>query len=599
MKDRTKYFNDFFYFSTLLIIFGVLTYAFLGHLGSALIDCGREAYIPEQIIEGKVLYRDIFVLYGPLSYQLNALLYTIFGIHLNTLYFAGITNSFLILILYYLIARRLTSAKISWLACFLLMTSCMFYYYITNYIFPYSYGVTYALSALLISVFFCAYYLEKAKPVFLILSALFMGACAAFKLDFIVFFAVLFLIAVYFKPLSRKNLIIFIASFLLIPVISWGTVFIRGLSLADLLYYLGMMNDFINSHLFKYFYQEHTGLYPTPKFLWGLSKTAGIYIFNFSICIATFYAFFLASAKFSDFRGKLFLQITGFIALYMLFPKEFFKEIGKTTSLGWIAVGTVIILSVFLAHTLLNKNMTFRKLPEISAKDKIFILVAVAGIISAFKSFFFINLHVFGTYFVPLLILVNLVFLFDKIPAYLKFLNSKAWKNACFAVLFIIGLVYMFTSLNYAYKTNNYLLETDKGRIYVVKQWGTALNKLTNYIKAEIPAESSFMMMPEGLMINFLTDRKGNSWFYSLTPNFVEAFENKIIRDMQVKKPDYIFITNQNTNDYGFRSFGEDYGKSIYNYVKDNYEFVQKIKDPCPDENALHIKIYKLKNSNC
>ena len=59
---------------------------FCGHYSNILIDFGREVYYPEQILEGKVLYKDLFNIYGPLSYQINAVLYKIFGAKLSTLY---------------------------------------------------------------------------------------------------------------------------------------------------------------------------------------------------------------------------------------------------------------------------------------------------------------------------------------------------------------------------------------------------------------------------------------------------------------------------------------------------------------------------------
>jgi predicted membrane-bound mannosyltransferase len=55
-----------------------------------LIDYGRELYVPWQITQGKVLYRDINHLYGPLSHYLNAFLFQIFGTGLSTLAYVNI-----------------------------------------------------------------------------------------------------------------------------------------------------------------------------------------------------------------------------------------------------------------------------------------------------------------------------------------------------------------------------------------------------------------------------------------------------------------------------------------------------------------------------
>ena len=50
-----------------------------------LIDFGRELYVPWQITEGRVLYRDIESLFRPLFPYVNALWFRLFGVSLTTL----------------------------------------------------------------------------------------------------------------------------------------------------------------------------------------------------------------------------------------------------------------------------------------------------------------------------------------------------------------------------------------------------------------------------------------------------------------------------------------------------------------------------------
>jgi predicted membrane-bound mannosyltransferase len=88
-----------------ILFFCILPVFFL-HQGFLLIDTGREFYIPQQMLNGEVLYKDIFNIYGPLSYQINAILFAIFGIKINTLYLFGILNSYLIVLLSFLISRE-------------------------------------------------------------------------------------------------------------------------------------------------------------------------------------------------------------------------------------------------------------------------------------------------------------------------------------------------------------------------------------------------------------------------------------------------------------------------------------------------------------
>ena len=49
------------------------------------VDFGRELYLPWQITEGKVLYRDLVHFNGPLSVYFNALVFSLLGVKLQTL----------------------------------------------------------------------------------------------------------------------------------------------------------------------------------------------------------------------------------------------------------------------------------------------------------------------------------------------------------------------------------------------------------------------------------------------------------------------------------------------------------------------------------
>lgn len=59
-----------------------------GRWGEFLIDYGREVSIPWRIYRGELLYRDISFAYGPLSPYVQALLFSVFGLHLRVVLIA-------------------------------------------------------------------------------------------------------------------------------------------------------------------------------------------------------------------------------------------------------------------------------------------------------------------------------------------------------------------------------------------------------------------------------------------------------------------------------------------------------------------------------
>src|SRR6186713_3295110 len=68
---------------------------------SMIVDIGRETDLPLRIMNGEMLYRDVHYIYPPFSPYFNALLYWVFGPHLDTLAFSGIFFAMLLTFLCY------------------------------------------------------------------------------------------------------------------------------------------------------------------------------------------------------------------------------------------------------------------------------------------------------------------------------------------------------------------------------------------------------------------------------------------------------------------------------------------------------------------
>src|ERR1043166_8212874 len=109
-----------------------------------IVDCGREMYGPWQIAEGKLLYRDLFWMYGPLVPYWHALLFKLFGVHLNVLYAVGLLLTATQTSLVFLIARRVLSLGLAMLAALLFLVQFAIRPNLGNLVFPYSFNADYA-----------------------------------------------------------------------------------------------------------------------------------------------------------------------------------------------------------------------------------------------------------------------------------------------------------------------------------------------------------------------------------------------------------------------------------------------------------------------
>jgi hypothetical protein len=73
--------------------------------GDLVIDTGRELCVPLELLKGRVLYRDVFYLYGPLSPYLNAGAMAVFGRNVGALVLSGVVSTAAIAWLLFRICR--------------------------------------------------------------------------------------------------------------------------------------------------------------------------------------------------------------------------------------------------------------------------------------------------------------------------------------------------------------------------------------------------------------------------------------------------------------------------------------------------------------
>ena len=243
-KFCKTYKSDIICISLILLIFCVCSYLLWGYFGSLLYDCGREAYLTQLMLEGKILFKDIFGMYNPLSYQINALLYMIFGINTNVLYFAGTVNAFLTLICLYFISRQFMNEKYSMGIVFFIMTTIIFNSHdCTNNVFPYAFAMAYATTAMLYSAFLGLLYLTKQKSVYIILSFLLLGISLACKPEYVLCVITLISLMIYYKE-KPKVWIFSILLFLLPTILSYVILFLQGFTTYDFIKYIDFINNF-------------------------------------------------------------------------------------------------------------------------------------------------------------------------------------------------------------------------------------------------------------------------------------------------------------------------------------------------------------------
>lgn len=486
---------DITYISLLILTIIAVFFILGNNLYSPFSDIGREFYLTERVINGDVLYKDIFNVYSPLGYWLNAIIIKIFGSKLASFYGIGLITSILTIIPLFLITKAYTNKHVAFATSLFLIFSCTYYPSISNWITPYSYSITYALCSTVWGFWFLHKYLTSEDKKYLYVSALLSGLNICFKYEYICFLVVILGISVYKKEYIKPLMYMAV-----MPISSLIILLIQHCTISDLLNALSNMIGISKSHSANYFYQ-FAGISPT-----------------------------IDSIKLS------------FINL--IYPQ---------------------FRSIFAPICLVNVVLLFI---SIRKKDFLLSILLLTGILTSVKSLGGISFEVYGTYFFPLLFISLIAFICRNITI----LKTVIVSLICLA----LSLFYLSYGINEKVKFRE--IETTKGIFNIPKVFYHSTNDIIQYIQANTNEDENVLILPEGTIINFLTDRKSDKDLYYLIPPNAEIFSKEFIENkIKSKEFDYIITTNIQYPWYGEKSFMTGWGSEYIKLLNDEYKLVDVV----------------------
>lgn len=564
-KQKTAYFLILFFLLSLIFLL------FYGRLGSFFFDISREVYIPQAVNEGSVLYKDIFNVYAPLGYQLNAFITAVFGNSLNMFYILGFINSVFILGALYLIACLFLNVRTAAVFCIFIITACIFSNFTADYIFPYSYSMIYALNAFLWALLSLLYFVKTGRKLFLYASFLLFGASIAFKYEFILFGLVLAFF--FFKNTNLKEKCICLAAFIFIPFLSFFDLCLKGVNIEDMQNAANYMIMLSKSESVKNLY-SYLGFIPSLYSLKILLLSLGYFLLSAALLLIPF----LLKEKFSALNGfkRAVFNILN-TALFAGCIFIVFKCFASEYNFSWLGLFSVLILIYMLIKRRLN--------------DKLFLFLVISTVIAGVKCIFNVSLSSYGNYYMPLFLLCLIVFVNAAVPEDKRSITEKC-------TVYLLGtmsVIYLFFNLNNTFIYHTDLIKTDKGIFYADKNYAAVINDVITFVKTETKPEDKVLILPDGAMINYFTDRKSDNKYYYLTPPNVEIFgAENIIKDLKKNPPKYIVIHPVMYFDYLQTSFCSSFGSEICAFVKDNYNLERIFKN---EQTKFSMKVYKKRDS--
>jgi hypothetical protein len=535
-----------------------------------LVDFGRELYVPWQLSSGQALYRDIAYFNGPLSPYFNALLFTCFGAGLRTIAF---TNILILAMMIGLIWTILRDAADEWTATVgsavvLLLFSFLQLGDIGNYNFitPYSHEITHGVF-LSFAMLAC---MSQARPgtprqrIWIGAAGLLLGLVFLTKIE--VFLAAGAAAAVWVAlSMKRSGMrggdVVIVAAAMLLPLlVAWSLLALAmppGEALAGIFGSWRYALDGRISGLL--FYRQTLGIAAPSD---SASK----------ILIATLvYALVAGAAAVASMTLKpqprqiaIVLIIGVGIAAIAFFALPLSVWQQSLRGLTLLAPGVAIVWIVAAWR---------------DASDRLLLRAALASFAAVLlaKIFFNVGLSHYAFALAMPATLVAIVAGWDALPDSLQRRgHSGALARAIVAPAILLLLappLWVFGTV-YAAKADRVGGRLDQFRADPVAT-GDPRGRAVNVILRELsglPRDATLAVLPEGVMLNYLSRRENPTPYISFMPPEVLMFgAPKMLAALKAHPPDYMVINGySDSREYGFASL-DAYAGQIMAWVRENY----------------------------
>jgi len=558
-----------------------------------LIDFGRELYVPWQLLEGKVLYRDLAYLNGPFSPYLNALWFKIFGVSLTTIIFCNFIIIVFITIIIYFFVRQFSDRFTATLASIVFLCTFAFgqlaFVGNYNYVCPYSHEMTHGILLSFLLIIFLNAGINRPRPGAIILAGLCLGFIFLGKGE--IFLAAagaatagLVLLGIT-NELPRRDYFLMVMLFIIAMVVPIAIALIyftaqmpqmqalRGIAGT----WAGLLESDVKNNLF---YKRSMGLDHPWRNLWwmirgflGIGLLAGLSIAAERVSPNSRTRSWLLGLGTLLFMGVIFLEKSW--SPFLLFNR----------SLPLTLLAAAVVVAVFSLERYRDQDMMAKLAP--------LAMWAVLGMGLLAKMILNARIWQYGfALAMPAAILLVAV-LVGMIPASLQRWHGRGHWLRLVAVLLICFDVTFSLQYSYFYYSKKDLVIGEHGD--AIKTYGTsvspeglAVSQLLQFIQSTIPPDATFAVLPEGVMINYLTRHLNPTPYINFMPPELIIFgETRILNAFKAKAPDFIILIHKDTKEYGADFFGTSpvYGKATMDWIRLHYTPVwQVLSEPLQDD---------------
>jgi hypothetical protein len=560
-----------------------------------LVDFGIQLDIPWRILRGAVLYRDLFYFAGgPFSQYFNALLFKIFGVSFSTLIAANLVLTAAMIVVVY---RYFLAATDVWTATLIgagIVMVFAFAEYVENgnynYITPYSHEATHGL---VLSIFATAALSDWMKK-----RRIWIGAVAGFCAGLVLLTkpeiflalaaAILAAMFVFYLKHGPKNFAKSMAAFfpaVALPPCFFFFYFLRKESCPDSLrsVFFGWVPLVEGKVMENQFYRWCTGLDAPLAHLSRIAIDSVALVFVLALYAVLLWMMKTRELKWIKSRTVALLIIISPLLIWAV-------------TFDWRQCGWPLPLLSLAACILIAWN--YKKLEPAQTFP---LLWSIFGLVLLAKLGLFPRIEHYGFVLAMPAFVSSVYLLFWLLPFLLetKFGVPARPFRIMVGMVLLIGFAFLFDQSQLLYAKKNLALGNGGDKIVtynVSSEKSQVISDALSWAAQYMPTNATLAVLPEGVMLNYLTRRVNPTPCLFWDPNALAVFgQARMTAAFEQNPPDYIFLVDRDFSEFGVGNFGSspDFGLALMQWVQKNYQTKVVFENETARAGSFGIKVLK------
>jgi hypothetical protein len=547
--------------------------------GNLTIDSGHEMYIPALLAQGKLLYRDIWYMYGPAAPYFNSYLFRLFGPRLDVLYWAGCLSALGSAIFLYLTGLRISAPVLGWTAGAVVVMQA---FQPSLFCFPLPYSFAAVYGCLLGCLFLWLVINASASRNWIWMLASGTTACIALlvKPEFgtACYGALVILIATRVFVLRSWRMLAKDLGALLPGVVVCVLVILWMVSIGGVEF---MTQENILSWPTSYFMKtfgkmwlERNGLILTgPAFAEAFFQTIPLLAaLLVSYCLLWWHR---SDKRAIYLKGVVFL----IVAVYFVRFTEFDTSWAKTSEhfLSKIFFPGDMVLYIILAAFAVWA-LFWRRPSAVPAQSPAFPILLTFSSLLSFRILMGNEAEGYPIYYNGPVVLSFLWLLSLMIPrsGRSRFFVRAGELGIC--ALCMTAVVIHVLPLE-ASARDFVPMNTDRGMIRVSDNLAENYSAAIQFMKDKAAQGDSVLSIPEDTSLYFLSGTYCPTRVFSFTPGVLAPgrMTEDTIREIDKKPVRYLLWSNRTFSEFGVPFFGKDFDREVGDYLKSHYRKVGPI----------------------